>query len=147
MIAMNDGDPSGANALFNQALTSINDLEDPHFKSNIRANLARTMYLLEQYPTAMTEFKKVLAVGQQINALPIMLEALIGIGHILIQTGDAVMVMRIRNVVSGFASKSREVEELLNSLDQAIKADTKFQNISAGSSRSESLDELIRELA
>jgi serine/threonine protein kinase/tetratricopeptide (TPR) repeat protein len=146
MIAMNDGDAADAKALFDQALSYIAELEDPHFKSNIRVNMARSDYLLGQYSTAMSEFKKVLLTGQQINALPIMLEALIGIGHILMQTGDTETVIRIRNVVSGFASRSREVEELLKSLDEAMKTELKLQTAPKDTTSSVSLDDLIRDL-
>ncbi len=155
MIAMNDGDAQGAKTLFDQALPYISDIEDPHFKNNIRVNMARANFLLGEDAIAMDDFKQVLLRGQEINAMPLVLEAMIGIALILIRRGDVATVMRIRSLVSAFASKAREVEELLHSLDQAIASDDRMRQhaeqvqsqAASTASTPESMDDLIAHLA
>ncbi len=148
MIAMNEGDAASAKSLFDQALPYISEIEDPHFKSNIRVNMARANFLLGEDAVAMDGFKQVLVRGHEINAMPLVMEAMIGIGQILIKRGDVATVMRIRNLVSTFASKAREVQDLLHSLDEAIASDDRMsQQAASAAPVPESLDDLVAYLA
>ncbi|MBC8100417.1 MAG: protein kinase, partial [Armatimonadetes bacterium] len=73
---------------FQAALSFVSSLEDPFFTNHIRVNLARMLLLLREYPAAEQHFKQIIQITHAIGALPILLEALIGLARLRFELQD-----------------------------------------------------------
>lgn len=135
MVAMQRHENKNAKQYFEEALSHVVHLQDPFFTNHIRVNLARMQLLLKDYDVAKENFKQVIQVSQSMGAMPLLLEALVGLSRLYFEQGEGEKAGLIHESILQLPALPSDVEALLKEvtelLDKAQLNGTTYRDIEA----------------
>lgn len=114
------GEHAAARQLLAESLLLFEELDDPHGAAVASANLAEIDLLEQNLAAARDEWARALRLAREVGAVPLVLDALVGIAAVLAQTGESERAYELAAIALEHEATWKETLDAAHELLEAI---------------------------